>query len=120
MANISVLFGLLLTILGTYGYFGTPTTSITALIPAFAGVPLILLGFLAYQESLRKHMMHAAAMLALLGFLAAVGRAISVAGNWEWKTSTVSLLIMAGLCGVFEALCVKSFIDARRRRQSGD
>jgi len=27
---------------------------------------------------------------------------------------------MAALCGVFVALCVKSFIDVRRRRKAGE
>jgi len=120
MANISVLFGLLLTILGAVGYF-PDGKSPTALIPAYAGLSLILLGFIAYQESARKHAMHAAAAVALIGFLAAAWRAITKLRNGaEFDKALTCTTIMAILCGVFVALCVKSFIDARRRRKEGN
>ena len=46
--------------------------SVTALIPAFFGLPLVVLGFLARSESIRRHAMHAAAALALVGWAGAV------------------------------------------------
>jgi hypothetical protein len=41
----------------------------TALIPAFFGLPLVILGVLALQEGWRKHAMHAAVVVGLIGFL---------------------------------------------------
>jgi hypothetical protein len=69
----------------------------------------------------RKHAMHAAASVALLGALAASGRAAvslaRLAHGSDVKTSALgSVLIMAAVCWLLVALCVKSFIDARRRR----
>lgn len=119
MANIAVLFGLLLTGLGVFGYL-PEMKSITALIPSFVGVPLVVLGILAYGEALRKHAIHAAAGLSLIGFLAAVGRGGSkLAQGEDVNKAQACILIMAGLCAAFLAICMKSFMDARRRRASG-
>jgi len=116
VAPVAIGVGMLLTILSAVTYRG----SITAMIPAFFGVPILILGFLAYKESLRKHVMHAAAALGLIGLIGAVAVLIA-RGGVEGPTSIASQVIMAVLCGVFEALCVRSFILARRNRaQAGE
>jgi uncharacterized membrane protein (UPF0136 family) len=69
MAKTAIAFGILLTLLGLTAYFGISSESITALIPAFFGVPVIILGWLALNEQYRKHSMHIAAALMLLGFI---------------------------------------------------
>jgi hypothetical protein len=119
---ITVVFGILLVALGLWGRFGTPEgqNSVTSLIPAFIGAPVILLGLLALKESLLKHTMHLAAMLGLLGFLAAGGRLVTKliqTGTLEGRAA-LSTGLMTSLCGVFVALCVNSFIQARRRRKA--
>jgi hypothetical protein len=80
MASYAVAFGALLIGLGAWGYLGAEEVhrSVTALIPAFVGLPLLLLGFLAFKEKMRKHAMHAAAAIGLLGFVAAAARLIIV------------------------------------------
>jgi hypothetical protein len=119
MAPVSIVFGLLLIGLGLAGYFGTDTTSPTALIPAGFGAALLLLGLLALNERLRMHAMHLAAMVGLLGVIGALFRPIQMwASGAELKTNAlVSQLLMALLCAVFLGLCVNSFIQARRRRR---
>lgn len=124
MPIVSIVMGALLVGLGVYGYTAaeTDTPSVTALIPAFVGGPLILCGLIALKDSLLKHAMHAAAMLGVLGFLAAAGRLGMVAAKGDLdpsKLGTQSLMAMTGLCAVFVALCVRSFIAARRRRLAG-
>jgi hypothetical protein len=119
---VSVVFGVLLTALGLWGWLGAEPEhrSVTALIPAFVGAPLVLLGLLALKESLLKHAMHAAAALGLLGFLAVLGRLIvklARGGTVEDRAGT-SMVLMAVLCGAFVALCVNSFIQVRRRRRA--
>jgi hypothetical protein len=123
MGPITIVFGLVLIAVGCNGYFNTDSAnpSVTALIPAFVGAGLVLLGALALRDNLRKHAMHAAAMLGTLGFLAAAGRIIQklvTAGKLEGSPA-IHTGLMALVCGVFVGLCVKSFIDARRRRQAG-
>ena len=124
MADTSIIFGILLSILGVYTYIGAPAEhrSPTALIPAGVGLILVVLGALAKKESFRKHAMHAAAMVGVLGFLAGAGRFFTVlfTGGNVATTAGMSTATMAVLCGVFVALCVKSFIDARRRRKASE
>ena len=67
MSPTTIVFGMLLTLLGLAGYFLTGASSPTALIPAIFGVLLLVLGFLAHFEAARKHAMHAAATVALVG-----------------------------------------------------
>ena len=67
MSSTIIVFGMLLTLLGLAGYFLTGASSPTALIPAIFGVLLLVLGFLARSEATRKHAMHAAATVALVG-----------------------------------------------------
>ena len=54
-------------VLGLAGFYGTGATHYTALIPAGFGALFLVLGLLALKASLRKHAMHVAAMLGLLG-----------------------------------------------------
>ncbi len=122
MGRIAILFGVLLTILGGgfYGYLAATSedkVSITALIPAFFGIPLIICGVLAAQEKLRMHVMHVAALLGLIGFAVPGYRVVkSMLGGGGNTLALVEQGLMSVLCLVFVALCVKSFIDARRAR----
>jgi hypothetical protein len=114
MPKISVAVGTLLLIQGVGFYIGTASKSVTALIPALVGVPILVLGLLAFRQAARKHAMHAAAALATLGFFAAVAR-IATAGL-RHSPAGVSLVILLLLTGGFTLLCIKSFVDARRRQ----
>lgn len=118
MPATAILFGRLLVLLGIIGYgYGiySGAASFTALIPSIFGILLMVLGHIASsKESLRKHIMHVAVVIGLLGFLLPAGRILSTLGNFTLSFAAVMLIVMAVLCGTFVALCVKSFIDARR------
>jgi uncharacterized membrane protein len=122
VAKITIAFGIVLAVMGVAAYFLTQQVSITALIPAFFGLPLLLLGWMALQEKWRKNAMHAAAMLGLLGFLGAafsLARSLSPVfsgGTIERPPAAITQALMTVICAVFVGLCVKSFIDARRSR----
>src|SRR5688572_29123504 len=116
MASTTIIFGLLLVLLGFAGYFLTGTSSVTALIPAFFGLVLIVLGFIARSESARKHAMHAAAMVGVIGMIGALGRLLSAPLALQPGAAMYSQVAMAVLMAVFTALCVRSFIAARRAR----
>ena len=121
MANVSLSFGVVLILLGVGAYFGTGGESVTALIPAFFGVPFAVLGLLARDERRLKLTMHVAAVLALLGFLGSA-RGISgvialAAGNEVARpVAAVVQASMAVLCLAFLVLAVRSFIAVRRAR----
>jgi hypothetical protein len=119
MAPVSMVFGALLIAVGLAGYFGTGTPSLTALIPAGIGAALLLLGLVALNEGLRKHAMHLAAMVGLLGAVGALVRPVRTllaGGEVANVAALASQLVTAGLCVVFVGLCVNSFVQARRRR----
>lgn len=75
MVKAATIFGILLIGNGLYGYMGSEVKSVTALIPAFFGIAILLCGFgSALNDGLRKHLMHFSAIVALLGALASGGR----------------------------------------------
>ena len=116
MASTTILFGALLTLLGLSGYFLTGASSPTALIPAIFGFLLLALGLLARSEPMRKHAMHAAATVALVGCSGALFSLMRASAGPGNPMATLSQGAMAVLTAVFVGLCVKSFIDARRAR----
>ena len=77
MANHAISFGVALVIVGLYGYFGYETQSLTALIPAVVGLLLVISGIVGQADTMRKHAMHVAATVSLLGAFAAWGFAIA-------------------------------------------
>lgn len=70
MPLLSIIFGLLLSVVGLIGFLGTGATHYTALIPCGLGVLLILSGLVARKEKLRPHAMHVAVLVSLVGFVA--------------------------------------------------
>jgi hypothetical protein len=116
-----MVFGGMLVVLGVVGYVLTGSEHPTALIPAGAGILFVICGGLAMMPAARKHAMHAAAALALLGFLGTVPGIIKLV-KWQFGTvparpaAVVSQSIMALLTLLFVLLCVRSFINARRSR----
>src|SRR5687768_10040561 len=108
MPSTAIGIGALLIVVGVAGYvIGTmgDRGSVTALIPAFIGVLLLLLGLLSNaRENLRKHLMHAAILVALLGFIATAGRLISRLGELTMSPAVLSQAATAVLCLVFVIL----------------
>lgn len=117
MGKTTIGFGVLLILLGIAGYLGSAESSPTALIPAGFGIALAILGAIALNEAMRKHAMHVAAMLGLLGVLGA-GRGVVVwlLGKPMSSLAVGSQLAMLLLCALFLGLCVNSFRMARRAR----
>lgn len=116
MASTTMVFGVLLTLLGLTGYFLTGTSSVTALIPAIFGLLLLALGAVARSESARKHAMHAAATVALVGCAGALFSLMRTPAAPRSAMAVFSQGAMVVLTAVFVGLCVKSFIDVRRAR----
>ena len=123
MANTTITVGVLLIVLGLGGYFGTGTSSPTALIPAAFGILLVITGAIARNPEKRKLAMHIAVTVGLLGFFGSVGGLAKLptllsGGEVARPAAVVSQSIMAVLTLVFTALCVRSFIAARKARKA--
>jgi hypothetical protein len=122
MARMTLVFALVLVVLGLAGYLGTGSAHPTALIPTWFGLALGLFGFLAISpnEGQRKLFMHINVTIALLGFLGAAGRGVygymhaTAAGISPDAIALESQVAMAVLMLVYVILCVRSFIAARR------
>ena len=121
MPRIVIVFGLLLILLALLGYFvlADPTArSATALIPAVAGLPILVAGLVATRPGARKHAMHVAMLFALLGAAAPWMRlAKSFREGFEFNEKTGVQLTMSLLCLVLLVLGIRSFITARRSAQ---
>ena len=118
LPKIGIITGALLVLLGVVGYLAGGRASVTALIPAFLGLPLALVSAVGLKESLQKHAMHLASILGLLGLLAPLGRIIPalVRGEFALDLAGMSMVLMALLSGIFFVLCFKFFLDARKAR----
>ena len=119
MAKLTAVFGLLLIGNGIYGYTAGESASVTALIPAFVGIALLLcaVGSIV-KPALYMHLMDVAALLGLLGCLAALGRLVPSFFEDEQNTLVqVNLGLMALLCGGYVYSCFRSFKEAGRRRR---
>ena len=110
-------------ILGAGSFILTGAASATALIPAFFAIAFVGLGILGIKkESMRKHVMHAALLLAILGIGGSFGGLINVLGvlggnELERPNAAYAQAIMAIICIYFVIAGVRSFIDARKSSQ---
>jgi hypothetical protein len=116
----TIALGVVLIVLGLAGYFLTGAVSLTALIPAAFGLVIALSGLMARDHRWRKHAMHAAVFVALLGFLGSVRGVLQIGsffdGTAARPAAIVSQTIMALLTLGYIVLAVRSFVQARRRR----
>jgi hypothetical protein len=122
VAKVTLIFAGLLVALGLAGYLGTGRLHPTALIPAWFGLAMGILGMLASSPhaNRRKMFMHISVTIALLG---CVGGAIEAVRGVVHSTTSgldvdlialASKLTMTGLLLVYVVMCVRSFIAARR------
>jgi len=119
MTKLSMILGIILIVLGTGSYFLSGMVSPTALIPAFFGILLWLLGFLGKNENRRKLMMHIAMVVALIGIIgsfAGIIKIVSVLFGAElarpfaaWMQAIMSIILIYYL-----AMGIRSFIVARK------
>jgi hypothetical protein len=120
MASTTIALGVALIILGLAGYLLTGAASLTALIPAAFGIVILLAGLIGRDERRRKHAIHVAVVVALLGLLGSIRGLLQIgavfAGTAARPAAVVSQAVMAVLTLGYVIVAVRSFIAARRRR----
>lgn len=95
--------------------------SITALIPAFIGLPITVCGLVALEPSLRKHAMHGMLLFALLGALGGLGMGLpklpaALQGESERPKAVYAQITMGIPCAILLVAGINSFLAARRKR----
>lgn len=91
----------------------------TALIPAaFGGLLLLCAVGVIIKPDFRKHIMHLAAVIGVLGFVGGFVPLIR-AGDFDVaKPAARNGLFMALICAIFVYFCIQSFVEARKARQA--
>jgi hypothetical protein len=123
MVGITLAAGAALIATGVAGFVGTGMTHPTALIPAVFGVLIAVAGAVATRGGkVKMHAIHAALVVALLGFLGTAKAFFKVpallAGTVERPAATLAQTVTAVVCAAFVALAIRSFIQARNARQA--
>ena len=119
MSMISILFGVLLTVVGLCGFFGTGATHPTALIPCALGAALILCGLIGRNDALHHRAMQAAILVALLGFggtvtsFAYFGQVVRY-GTANNGAAPLAKMTTGFLCAIFLMRCLQAFLEAGR------
>jgi len=125
MAKVTLVFAVLLVVLGLVGYLETGSLHPTALIPTWFGLALGVFGFLAISpnEKRRKLFMHINVTIGLVGLIGALVKALNGYGSARSAGIDPDMkaigaqVVMAALLLNYVYLCVRSFIAARRARQ---
>jgi len=126
MPVFAIIIGVILDALGILAYVLTGMESLTALIPSIFGTIILVCGILALiRPAWRKHAMHVAAAVALLGFVAVMartggkipalfaGEAVEPSATAVWVQLTFALISF-----IFLMTCIRSFVAARMARIS--
>jgi len=124
MSAISIIFGILLNVVGLIGFFGTGATHPTSLIPCGLGLLLAVCGLLARIEKIRMHVMHVAVLVGLLGFgatVSAYGMLVAVLKQTagDKTNSSIAKMATALLCGLYVVRCIQYFVQARLLKKQG-
>ena len=123
MAKLTIVFGILLVLVGVAAFVATGHNHPTSLIPAGAGLLFVLFGALANSPDAKRRMlwMHIAVTVALLLFLGTIPADVDVLRlakgvEFPHPIAVLEKSAMSLLCLLFVLLCVRSFINARRER----
>ena len=121
MAKLTMVFGVLLVVVSLGFWVAMGRVDSAALHPAGLGVLLVLCGALANTENSKRRMlwMHLAVTVGLVGFLITGVRAVIQVVKGTTAVNPAAFeerAVVALICLLFVALCVRSFISARRSR----
>ena len=112
---LTTLYGLFMVIWGISISLISGSSSITSMIPAFIGVPLVFIGFISMIKPIfRKALMHVAVVIGIIAFLGGLDFFRGMFNNYYAGLSKLMLLITGF---VYVYFCVQSFIFVRRQKK---
>lgn len=118
--KLTMLVGGILVLEGIGFYFATGMTSLTSMIPAAFGIPLIAMSIMATRQPERSHFwMHIAVVVGLLTFLGG-GMGLQGLATGDYSESTIAQLLMLVIGGVYTFACIRSFTHARKAREAAN
>lgn len=110
-STTAIIVGVLLILVGILSRVLTGTSSITALIPAFFGLPIAVLGWLAFAPQRTRWSTMVIAALSLLGIIGTYSVLIdlfAVIQGTSPSASTIARAIMFVLCAILLLVCIVS------------
>jgi hypothetical protein len=123
MAKLTIGFGILLVLLGIFGFVATGSAHPTALIPAAIGLFFVLFGVMANTDDSKKRMlwMHISVTVALLTFIGTIPADIDTirlahGAYFAHPAAVEEKGALSLLSLIYVLFCVRSFIAARRSR----
>ena len=112
---LTLIYGLFMVIWAFSISIIAESSSITSLVPAFIGFPLILIGFISMiKPTFRKALMHIAVLIGILAFLGGLDFFRGMFNNYYAGISKLMLLI-TGFFYVY--FCIQSFLFVRRQKR---
>ena len=112
---LTTLYGLFMVIWAVSISFIAESSSMTSMIPAFIGLPLVFIGILStIKPTFRKALMHIAVLIGAIAFLGGLDFFRSMFSNYYAGLSKLMLLITGF---VYIYFCVQSFIFVRRQKK---
>ena len=119
MENVAMIYGIFLIVWGIGVTILSDSQSITSLIPAIFGLPILISSIIAKKlPNKKKVLMHIVVLIGMIIFLGGLDiiRGL-IQGNIFtniWASSSKLMMMISGL--VFTILCIKSFIYNRKNK----
>tara|TARA_Y100000591_G_scaffold138784_1_gene119204 strand:- start:852 stop:1271 length:420 start_codon:yes stop_codon:yes gene_type:complete len=121
--NLSIIYGIFLIIWGVLISFLSGSNSLTSYIPSFLGFPILIFSYLSNKFISKKKMfMHIVVLFGLVVFLGGLDfiRSIIIGNIFENYWADLSKLIML-ITGLFFTIqCIRSFIHARKIKETNN
>ena len=112
---LTTLYGLFMVIWAFSISFIADSSSLTSMIPAFIGLPLVFIGIISLiKPTFRKALMHIAVLIGAIAFLGGLDFFRSMFSNYYAGLSKLMLLITGF---IYMYICVQSFIFVRRQKK---
>ena len=116
MPDLTLGYGLFLVVWGVAVSILSSSESLTSYFPSFLGVPIALSGWMAKSNpDKRKLWMHIAVTFGLFCALGGTRFFMVMGDGLDFASGSMLMLFLTG--SAYTALCVRSFIEARKASQ---
>lgn len=117
MPNLTLGYGLFLIAWGVAVSVLSDSNSFTSYVPSFLGAPIAVSGLMAKSNpERRKDWMHVAVVFGLLCALGGTRFFMVMGDGLDYASGSMLMLFLTG--SAYTALCVRSFIEARKAREA--